>query len=298
MSKISPGFSNVDGVFALHPSQAELYYDQLIDPLSPHYNLGGYTRLIGALDIEKFVALTSSLSTMFDSLRINIVVDPETNTPFLKSTENFTQLPLTILDLSKHEAPAQEAVEMLQARFNVSFDLSVGQLWEHSLIKISATESWYYFRAHHLLMDAFGAIKLINYIAAEYNAPINLQQLQESSVYPQFLPETINATSFYHTDQYKKAAAFWKQKFTLYRQPLLQYKTHSLKNISKGKRLLYDINAGTSKFIKQLATQYHISHQQVLIAALITYFNKIDNRTDFVFGIPLHNRENLKQANE
>ena len=46
--------------FPLHPAQKDVYIDQLLNVESPHYNIGGYLKLEGALDKEKFFRVVNS----------------------------------------------------------------------------------------------------------------------------------------------------------------------------------------------------------------------------------------------
>lgn len=59
----------------LHPSQLDIFVDQFINNESPHYNIGGYIKLIGRLDTRRFVEALASAIMELDvfKMRFNIV---------------------------------------------------------------------------------------------------------------------------------------------------------------------------------------------------------------------------------
>ena len=200
-------------LYPLHPSQLEIYYDQLIDEKSPGQNLGGYLILKGILDPEHFGKAISSLNQDIDSFRIRIVIKGDT--PFLSLSEASIH-PLDCCDFSGEKLPQEEAGRWVQERFNHTFDLYKNRLWEHYLLKISDEEHWYYFKAHHLIMDAFGAINLAKYIAVRYNVLQAGQIVGQYNELPTYTSEINTILDYFKTEPYHKAARYWKEKFTRY----------------------------------------------------------------------------------
>ena len=52
----------------LHPAQLDVYLDQVINPDSPHYNIGGYMKICGPLNKDVFTAAVNSVVNVFDAL--------------------------------------------------------------------------------------------------------------------------------------------------------------------------------------------------------------------------------------
>jgi len=64
------GRLNAVALTALHLAQQDVYYDQIIDPSNPAYNIGGYIRLKGQLNNNCFFQAISQLPEAFDLFRM------------------------------------------------------------------------------------------------------------------------------------------------------------------------------------------------------------------------------------
>lgn len=63
--------------FDLHIAQRDIYVDELIHPLSAHYNIGGYIKLIGKLNINVFLKAVNSAPEVFDAFKMRFdLTDP------------------------------------------------------------------------------------------------------------------------------------------------------------------------------------------------------------------------------
>ncbi|RDV12934.1 amino acid adenylation domain-containing protein, partial [Pontibacter diazotrophicus] len=274
----------------LHPAQQEIYYDQVTDCDSPHYNVGGYMVLKGQLKKEEFKEACKSLPTVFDVLRMQIACTDEA--PFCTFLQEHFALEIEEQDFSDETDPKVKALHWMQDRFNIAFDLE-GTLYELSLLKISEEEHWLYGRFHHLITDGFGFAVLAHYVARKYSHLINAPADLFAFRYASYEKEVTKALAYLDSDSYQKDGAHWKEQFTEVPDPLLKTRINGLKGQSG--TFVSEISEAQKILFEAAALQTNTSLQQLTLAALTIYFARTENREDVVFGIPVHNRRNKQQ---
>ena len=153
----------------LHPAQYDIYTDQVLNLESPHYNIGMYIRLKGVLDKDKFQASVQLSCKSFDVFKMRFDFEDMEGRFYLDN--NYESFDWNELDFSNQHNPKTAAEVWMQNRFNTSFIVQKKNLlFEQALIKIAADEHWFFFRFHHLLIDAYGLAIWVNCIAKKYKA--------------------------------------------------------------------------------------------------------------------------------
>src|SRR5688572_17932628 len=156
----------------LHTSQQDIIIDQLINTDSPHYNIGGYIILKGALDKSAFHQTIGSAPAVFDVFRARF--NPDITNLHVTYQDGYTQLELPTLDFSAEGDPAGKAIAWMEGRFKIPFPIAPGaQLFEQYLIKISSDEHWFFGRYHHLVTDGFGFLVWVQCLSRKYRSIIH-----------------------------------------------------------------------------------------------------------------------------
>ncbi|MGN7996318.1 non-ribosomal peptide synthetase, partial [Chitinophaga sp. 22308] len=272
----------------LHPSQYDVYKDQLINTESTYYNIGGYTKITGHLDVEKFTAVVCSLPEVFDAFRMRF--DPSQEASGVCFDDDFRKADLAMLDFS--DEGSGTALKWMEARTNAPFSISQNSLlFEQYLLKISEDEYWYYFKYHHLITDGFGISAANQYISSQYKALMAGRKI--SFDYPSYREEAIRADSYYHSDAYQKDAAYWKNKITAVPRKLFQprYQLQTTAGNKSG-TVITDPDAGMITALDSLLAETGCSLQQISIAALMVYFARTAGALELLVGTPLHKRRN------
>ena len=91
----------------MHPSQKDIYLDQLLNIESPHYNIGGYIKLKGTLNREKFHEAVNSAPKVFDVFKIRF--DLNGSDPVCYFQQNYEKLEMAELDFSDMDNPEEKA---------------------------------------------------------------------------------------------------------------------------------------------------------------------------------------------
>jgi len=279
----------------IHPSQKDIFTDQLINIESPHYNIGLYLKLKGQLDIGKFRKAVASSSKVFDVFKMGF----DTNEPELCSyiNEGLDCLELKELDFSKYEDQEKTAMDWMQKQYNTVFTLHKDNvLSEQCLIKIADDEHWLYFKFHHIITDAFGFVIWVNYISRKYLSLVNHTDVQFS--YPSYLTEVVKASQYYDSDDYKLSGDYWKNKIKEKPEYLLHKKyQYSNNGYQTSANFYFELDEQQRKLLSELQKTTKANLQQLTIAALLIYLKKTEAETAFTFGIPYHKRGQEGQRN-
>lgn len=273
----------------LHPAQQEVYYDQLVNPNSPHYNTGGYVIIRGELNKTLLQQVVAQAPAVFDVLRL--AFDYSQPTPACRFAQEFEPLPLPTIDFRGFDDPANEARRWMQNRFDQPFDLQAGMLMEQALLVVADGEHWWFNRYHHLITDASGFAIGANFVARSYTALSLGLPLPSADEYPPYEAEISASAAYQQSPMYPRDRAYWTAKFANNPPSLLTRKTTSDGPMATGSdSLVLEIPDSLRRTFDQIGEQTGTSLQQLTIGALLIYFGRTTTQTDLVLGIPVYNR--------
>ena len=127
--------------FPLHPTQWDVYTDQLLNVESPHYNIGGYIRLRGPLQKDRLREAVCTGPKIFDVFRMRF--DTNLSESPCYYDQDYDRCEMPELDFSTESNPEDAAINWMQARFNTAFVIHKDSLlFEHFILKISDDEHW------------------------------------------------------------------------------------------------------------------------------------------------------------
>ena len=274
--------------FALHPAQWDVYTDQLLNVESPHYNIGGYIKLKGPLDQEKFRAAVSTAPKVFDVFRMRFDADMSESPCYYE--EDYQRCDMPELDFSNRQNPEDEAKAFMQSRFNTAFIIHKDNLlFEHFLIKISSDEYWAFGRYHHLIIDGNGFIAWAQYVSLKYKSLV--AGTDENFEYPSYRQESARAADYYKSEDYQSHARYWNEKITQKPSKFLQ-KKNLFQRPSGKKSSTYTLQFSEDERnrLEQIQLITKAGLQQLTIAALLIYFGKTSEQSEFIIGTPVHKR--------
>ena len=274
--------------FPLHPAQQDVYIDQLINTEAPYYNVGGYIRLTGSLDKEKFIIAVNSALEVFDALKMRFDLNDPVPVIYIDDTYQKFELPELIFE--EGENKRAEIEQWIKERLAIPFEVKKENiLTEQYLISVTDQEHLYYFKLHHLITDGYGVSGLNQYVAKKYKALVTGEDVVFK--HPSYLEEAARASAYYSSDAYAAEGDYWKKKLEKRPSPVLssRYATDEKWNTKCDTFIMEFTEAERSK-LEALQVKTKASIQQLTLAALMIYFNSIQDQSEFVFGIPLHRR--------
>ncbi|MDM8557874.1 condensation domain-containing protein [Candidatus Parabeggiatoa sp. HSG14] len=130
-----------------------MWFDQILHPDVPLYNIGGAMRIDGSIEPELFEKALNQVIQENDALRIMFIKEKTLATQVF--AEN-VHLKLEFHDFSNQDNEHKQALEWMQREFVKSFQLYNNHLYQFALCK--ASENCYYWlqKYHHLMADGWG----------------------------------------------------------------------------------------------------------------------------------------------
>ncbi|MEM9821311.1 MAG: amino acid adenylation domain-containing protein, partial [Bacteroidota bacterium] len=277
----------------LHLAQQDVYFDQIIDPSNPAYNIGGYIQLRGQLNRDCFLQAIQYLPEAFDLFGMRF--DCSGAEPQCSFGHPPLRIPVLEEDFSAFTDPHRSALQWIQDRFQIVFDIANNEFLELGLLKIKEDVHYMLFRYHHIFIDGHGIAILHHCIANKYTALLGLNSSDQSKPFPSYQAAIQKSIDYLHSNQYDIDAAYWKSKFDEVPQALLQPIAQMSPKVAVGKRLSFQLSSQQRKTIEDTAQQATCSVQQLLLAATSIYFSRVEKREAIVIGVPLHKRRGRQE---
>ncbi len=272
----------------LHPAQHDVYTDQLVNGNSPLYNVGGYICLKGPLDHLRFLKMVNDAPGIFDAFTMRFNLEAADFSVYFN--EAIKDFQVDLKDLSSEHDPAARAFEWMQNDFNQPLKITPDTVpYKQVLIKLSDGEYWFYGKYHHLVMDGYGFIVWVKYLADKYRAIKSSNEVEFT--FPSYKAEVEKAAADHQSERYQQLGNYWKQKFAEPSVRLLREKNVSLSQAGLAASS-FGISLSPQQKEDLVAAQQRTGAGllQLTIAALIIYFGKAADRQSFTFGIPVHKR--------
>jgi len=270
--------------------QTDIYFEQLLYPEDPIYNIGAKISIEGEVDINAFKQAYQALIDQHDAYRsILRRIDDEVDL-VISHTHNSC---LGFIDLSAIEDAKQAANVYMEKEFKKPFDLLSGNFL-HAFTLIKVRDNFYYLFSvyHHIITDGWGTSLMFQRLVQFYNEIIELGKVQ--SDYPFLYTDFVKDDEHYcKSTAFDEDKKYWKDRFlSLPESMFIPLNATVRLNRSLRKELILD-----REFYNQLiqfsanrkATTFH-----VILATLFCYFGRVYQNDDFAIGIPVLNRLNAK----
>jgi len=278
--------------FELHPSQKNVFFEQVIHLKSPRYNTGGFIKLKGKLDKTELKKIATSVPQHFDVFKMRFNLGESEPVGYVD--DSYQDFEFSEFDFTQFEDPAGTALEWCQLQFNTPFDFDEdGVLFQQCFLQVGDEEYWFFCKYHHLITDGYGFAVWAKFIAQSYlNA---IKGIDISNQYPSYLEQTQVACQYQNSEKYDEERKYWQAKIpTIPAQVFtVKYPLPHASDQSSGK-VVIQLSDDQRKMLNDLQLQNGISLQHLTIGALILYLSKISTQSEFVFGISIHKRRSNK----
>ncbi|MDD5457113.1 MAG: amino acid adenylation domain-containing protein [Candidatus Margulisbacteria bacterium] len=269
--------------------QRDIWNTQQFYRDEPLWNLGGYIKIFGSLQLEKFQQMVNILIDDNDILRSVFVTDNQT--PYLKiNTAVNYQLP--VRDFRAEQNPQEAAISWMKQQMLISFDVSKFPLFEYVLLQITDNETYWFHKYHHLIMDGYGEYLIMTQAGRIYNCLLEGKEYQVQRL--SYTAYVQDEQKYLSSLQYNQDKEYWKIRFAELPDNLFARKRREIKDrssLKSGMRNMYISRAVLQK-LKELATQQNVSLAHIFYSIFLTYFQKIADVKQFVAGLPILNRKN------
>jgi len=151
----------------LSAAQLGIWYAIKAGAPASAYNIADYTRILGSVDVDLFETALRQIVSEVEALRLRFFERDGTVGQIVGEPPDWQ---LSYLDLSRQADPLRAAETWMQEEVGQPVNLNLGPLFAFALFKTGANEFLWYFRAHHVIMDGYGAVLIMRRLAELYTA--------------------------------------------------------------------------------------------------------------------------------
>ena len=203
--------------YPLSSPQRDIWFDQILHPDVPLYNVGGYARIDGPISPARFEKAINQVIQENDALRI--ILHEGESLPTQTFAEN-VHLKLEFHDFSDKENAHELAIKWMEQEFVKPFQLYDGLLFRFALCKAEANCYYWLKKYHHLIADGWAISLIVQRVAAAYNALSTGKTSEPKNfAYPNFIQ---NDQAYFESEKFVKAKRYWQEKYSEVPEPLIE----------------------------------------------------------------------------
>ena len=254
--------------YPLSSPQRDIWFDQILHPNVPLYNIGGYARIDGPIDQARFEKALNQVIQENDALRI--ILHEGESLPTQTFAENVS-IKLDFHDFSKTENAHELALKWMKQEFVKPFQLYDGLLFQFALCKASANCYYWLKKYHHLIVDGWGISLIVQRVAAEYNVLATGQAGGQYHSYQDFIQ---NDQAYLESEKFVKAKNYWQEKYSEVPEPLMvrRYAIHKPGKTIPSQRSTLRLKRTFYNQLIDFASKNKVSMFHVILGALYCYF--------------------------
>jgi hypothetical protein len=273
--------------YPLSSPQLDFWFDQILHPDVPLYNIGGYVRIDGSINPTLFEKALNQVIAENDALRI--IIHTGESLPTQTFAEN-VHLKLDCQDFSALENAHESALKWMKQEFVKPFQLYDGFLFQFALCKAEANCYYWLKKYHHLITDGWAISLIVQRVAAAYNALATGKTIEQTNyTYPDFIQ---NDQAYLSSKKFVKAKEYWQKKYREVPEPLLvrRYASQFKGQTIPSQRATLRLKRPFYNQLIDFAKENKVSTFHVILGALYCYFVRTCHREDLIIGLFTLNR--------
>ncbi|MBB4808312.1 hypothetical protein HNP38_003654, partial [Chryseobacterium defluvii] len=269
--------------------QQDIYFEQLLFPDVPVYNIGARISIEGSLNREIFEQAYIALIQQHDAYRC-----------FLKGDFDSAEMQITneiraleYIDFSTEKDKDQSVLNFMQKEFKKTFNIEKDEfLYRFVLIRVDENLHYLFSVYHHMITDGWGTSLMFTRLVKNYNEI--LENGTVISEYPYSYENFVTEDeAYFSSEEFNSDKQYWKEKFNALPENLFQ-KLDSSKTINTSARKEFIIKRAVYNELTKLALETKSSTFHIILALLYTYFGKKSQNEWVSIGLPVLNRSGAK----
>ncbi len=270
-------------------SQQRLWFLNILQPGTTHYNLGGYLRLQGHCRVEALTASINAILMRHDILRLR--VDKLNGQPEV-GIHAFTPIQLPVIQ--DYQGVSEEILKtvMLQ-EIARPFDFLNGPLYRFLLLKRNEEQHYLFISIHHIVFDGWSIALFLQELGEYYH-----QFTQNGNIHWEPLKRQYLDYAYWQrnilTDAITGQLAYWKQ--YLKKLSNLDLPTDYLRPklpSYEGRKIKVLLQNTLHQRLKQVSQEKQVTLFSLLLSAFFILLYDISQQKDFAVGIPYAGRNHF-----
>ncbi|WP_306365015.1 non-ribosomal peptide synthase/polyketide synthase [Nocardia sp. CC227C] len=266
--------------FPLAPAQLGVWYAQLLDPEVP-INVAQYVDVAGELDPALLNRVLVGAAREFGSALVRFVeIDGEPR----QVVDPSLSVEHQVVDLRAAADPIAAAHEWMRADATAPVDLLADRLFAGAVLRVGDRRWFWYMRAHHIVLDGFGALTNTMRVAERYTA--HLRGTEPGPVRSGTLESLVaGELSYRESDRFATDRAYWSERIRGLEPTTLSRRVAApaAGNLRYGRALPPRL----TEAMNSLAATHDSSTAVVLLAAFAAYLARLTDRSEAVLSMPV-----------
>ncbi|MFI6367290.1 amino acid adenylation domain-containing protein [Nocardia sp. NPDC050630] len=272
--------------FPLAPAQLGVWYAQLLEPDVP-INVAQYVDVPGVLDPAILQEVTVIAAREYESVLLRL--GESDGVPY-QCVDPANSVDIQMVDLRDYPDPVATAHDWMRADASAPVDLLTDRLLAGAVLRVADQRCFWYLRAHHIVLDGYGALTNTQRVAQLYTARV--LGSEPRAVQPGTLTELVDGELDYRdSPRFETDRAHWAERVTgLDGATSLDGRSapRSATNLIAG-RVLPD---ALVERMNSLAENQDSTLAVVLVAAFAGYLGRFTDRSEAVLSLPVTARTN------
>ncbi|WP_212003988.1 non-ribosomal peptide synthetase [Chitinophaga sp. HK235] len=266
--------------------QQDVYFEQLMYPDDPIYNIGAKVAIRGNINYELFNEAYVAVINQHDVYRSILDQSEEEVTVCIQKDQ---ALKLELVDFSTHSDADGVANAFMQEQFMIPFKLDEKKLlYRFFLVKVS--EKFYYLFSvyHHIITDGWGTSLMFQRVVKNYNELAEHGKILTE--YPYSYREFVaDDQAYFLSEDYHKDKSYWVERFRQLPDQLFD-KIKNTGKLNQSKRKEIWINRADYNQLDRMGRNLKSSTFHVILGILLLYFGRKHRKNDLAIGLPVLNR--------
>ncbi|TRX32582.1 amino acid adenylation domain-containing protein [Flavobacterium sp. ZT3R18] len=266
--------------------QQDVYFEQLMYPEDPIYNIGAKIIIKGTIVYEVLNEAYIQLINQHDTYR-SILNQFDDGITIQTIKEHISSL--EYVNFSSSNNADDEADEFMQTMFQTPFQLSEKKIL-HRFILIKVKEEFHYLFSvyHHIITDGWGTSLMFQRLVKNYNELSELGKI--TTVYPFTYKDFIkDDQEYFISHNYEDDKIYWKTKFQQLPERLFE-KIKQKNKPNKSRRKVIIVKRSVYNQLEQISEDLGATTFHVILGVLYLYFGRKHQNKDFAIGLPVLNR--------
>ncbi|WP_242676751.1 non-ribosomal peptide synthase/polyketide synthase [Rhodococcus sp. ABRD24] len=268
------------GPFPLSQAQLGMWFAQHVDPSVPA-NIAQYVELRGHLDVDILHRASAAAAGESGSGYVRLLeIDAQPHQMIDTSLDDSPEY----VDLRSDADPRAAALAWMRADYSAPVDLLRDRLVSAAVLRIEDEVYYWYNRAHHVVLDGFGATTFVNRVAELYTAAVDGVEPTENLASP--LERVYEAERSYRAStRFASDRDYWLDRVSGVEETSLAGRAAPPAPLSRidSAALTATASARMDAFLEREDTTI----ATVVIAAFAAYLAQMTGREDVVLSLPV-----------
>ncbi|MBK1896211.1 non-ribosomal peptide synthetase [Chryseobacterium paridis] len=267
--------------------QLDVFFEQLLYPDTPIYNIGAKIEIKGEIQIETFKKAYREMINQHDAYRSFFRQSEDEVKKHIKEGE---PRHLEWIDFSNETDAVSIAEHYMEKEFLIPFNvLEDDCLYRFVLIKCSNVHYYLFSVYHHIITDGWGTSLMFQRLIKNYNDILKFNTVQDQYPY-EYSTFVTHDLAYQDSDEFYKDKQYWAERYSTLPPVIFNRKENKEYSVHESDRKeLIVRREDYNKFI-ELGKKHNFSTFHGFLGLFFFYFGRINQSDDLAIGIPVLNR--------